>query len=697
MTTVVLAEKPDQGRKFAKALGASGTSHTKGFIEIKEDSSLLKDHTIVTWGIGHLVSLVEPDAYDEKYKKWVINDLPIIPETMKYWINKSTRQQFNIVKEQLKKADRIIIATDPDREGENIAYSIFRMCGKEIWGKPKKRLWINSLQEKEIKRGFQALRDSKETFNFFVEAGTRQTADWLIGMNLTRYLSLLLQTQGIHSPKGKPWSVGRVQTPTNSLICQNYLERLNFKPVPYYQLVGTSKVNEQNIRFIEDKADRKYFDKKELEQIIKDKELSSISEVTIDSVDKELKTKVAPHLFSLGEFQSYCSSEFGWTAKETLSIAQSLYTKGLTSYPRTNSHFITTNEFTYLLANLDKYQSYLSTHFPIKYKEARKEYVNDSKVKEHYAIIPTDSFNKLDELSEKEKKGYEVIVRRTLAIFLEDYQHNKTTIKVNANGIPFIATGNEPLNKGWKAIISDFEAKEEKEISQLPLLIKGQIIPFVITMEEKETKPPQQITEAKLVSENGLMAKLNLGTPATRAEIIESLKAREYIKNDGKTKLIPTDRGLFLYEYTKNLLIGSPEMTAKWETYLKGIGEGQAKAAPFVDRIKKSIPSIFNQLDQEVPQINPSQFSGIAVDKVLNIGAYQVKDKGKLYEVRGDNEEFVIWKTFSGYSLKLSDIEELLTNGKTSTKKPLISKNKKKFQAILQLNENKKLQFHYEN
>lgn len=213
----------------------------------------------------------------------------------------------------------------------------------------------------------------------------------------------------------------------------------------------------------------------------------------------------------------------------------------------------------------------------------------------------------------------------------------------------------------------------------------------------KKAKPSQQITEAKLVSENGLMAKLNLGTPATRAEIIESLKAREYIKNDGKTKLIPTDRGLFLYEYTKNLLIGSPEMTAKRETYLKGIGEGQAKAAPFVDRIKKSIPSIFNQLDQEVPQINPSQFSGIAVDKVLNIGAYQVKDKGKLYEVRGDNEEFVIWKTFSGDSLKLSDIEELLTNGKTSTKKPLISKNKKKFQAILQLNENKKLQFHYEN
>ena len=233
MTTVVLAEKPDQGRKFAKALGASGTSHTKGFIEIN-DCSLLNDHTIVTWEIGHLVSLVEPDAYDEKYKKWVINDLPIIPETMKYWINKSTRQQFNIVKEQLKKADRIIISTDPDREEENIAYSIFRMCGSNIWKKPKQRLWINSLQEKEIKRGVRSLRDSKETFNYFVEAGTRQTADWLIGMNLTRYFSLLLQSQKIHSPKGKPWSIGRVQTPTNALICKNYLERLNFKPVPYY-------------------------------------------------------------------------------------------------------------------------------------------------------------------------------------------------------------------------------------------------------------------------------------------------------------------------------------------------------------------------------------------------------------------------------------------------------------------------------
>ncbi len=695
MTTVVLAEKPDQGRKFAKALGASGTSHTKGFIEIKEDSSLLKDHTIVTWGIGHLVSLVEPDAYDEKYKKWVINDLPIIPETMKYWINKSTRQQFNIVKEQLKKADRIIIATDPDREGENIAYSIFRMCGKEIWGKPKKRLWINSLQEKEIKRGFQALRDSKETFNYFVEAGTRQIADWLIGMNLTRYFSLLLQSQKIHSPKGKPWSIGRVQTPTNALICKNYLERLNFKPVPYYQLIGTSKVNNEGIRFVEDKENRKYFDKNEVTQLVARYSLNAISEVQVESVEKELKAKSAPHLFSLGGLQSYCSTQFGYTAKKTLDIAQTLYTKGLTSYPRTNSSLITDNEFKYLLDNIDKYQDYIHTNLTIAHREPRKQYVDSDKVKEHYAIIPTDSFDKIQDLTETEEKVYKAIIKQTLAMFLEDYQYYKTTVKINANGIPFVTNGNESFKEGWKVITADISS-QKKENSSLPRLGKGQTIPFTIEVESKETTPPQQITEAKLVSETGLMAKLNLGTPATRADIIETLKSREYIKNDGKTKLVPTPRGLLLYDYTKNLLVGSPEMTAKWEIYLKGIGEGKNDSATFIGKIKEGIPIIFDKMQQEVKAIDPSKVKGIYTDKTTCINGYQVIEKNKSFEISNNTEKFYIFKTIAGGKLSLSDIKELLTNGRTK-RKTFVSKKKKKFEAILVLQNDKKLSFCFED
>ncbi|MCY3067577.1 DNA topoisomerase [Aerococcus mictus] len=688
MLTVVLAEKPDQGKKFAKALGK--TNNHKKYVEVT-NSPIFSGDLIVTWGIGHLVSLAEPQAYDESLKKWSMETLPIIPDNMKYIVNKATSSQFKVVKEWLTKADTIIIATDPDREGENIAYSIFRLCGQGVWQKPKKRLWINSLQEKEIIRGFKNLREASETFNYFIEAGSRQTADWLIGLNLTRYFSLLLQSKKVRSPKGKSWSIGRVQTPTNSLICENYLERKNFKPVPYDVLVGESPYEDKIIQFHEDRKENKFFDKDELELYLENHGLKEVTSANVNEVKKELKSKDSPSLFSLGGLQSHCSTKFGWTASETLEIAQKLYTLGYTSYPRTDSKLITENELIYLKAHYSDYQAFLNEDFPMVKKTPSVTHVNGNKVKEHYAIIPTDTIPKITDLSEKEKLCYQEVVKRTLAMFMDDYRYNQTTVKVNANDVIFKTTGQEVIENGWKVLTETQETEKDENKETLPNYQEGQVIPFKITIESKETKPPQQITEAKLVSDNGLMAKLNLGTPATRAGIIETLKKREYIKNDGKTKLIPTDRGLLLYDFTKNLLVGRPDMTAKWEQYLEKIGEGKAKPDLFISKIKESIPSLFDQLSQESESIDLSNLQNTYTNEIYDIGDYHVVEKEKVYEVtkEGENSSFPIWKIIGKKEVNRNDLEELLTIGKTSKKKSMKSKKGKKFEAFLVLNDKK--------
>ncbi|MFE7152221.1 DNA topoisomerase, partial [Heyndrickxia sporothermodurans] len=577
MKTVILAEKPDQAKKYANALGK--VTKGKGYYDIATD--IIDGQVSITWGIGHLVQLSSMDKYGEQYKKWNMENLPFQPSKMLYEVSKDKKDQFLSAKKQLEQADLIVIATDPDREGENIAYSIFSKCSQKVKNTPKKRLWINSMVDKEIQRGFKNLRDSKETFNYYIEAQTRQISDYLVGMNFTQFFSLFAQSKGL---KGV-YSLGRVQTPCNSLIVKNDMEIKNFKEEVFYKLFGIVNKDSQKIKFINE---IKYKNEEELKQALQPYPLNSNIKTKILSVKKEIKTKKAPKLFNLGGIQSYANKKWKYSLDQSLKIIQTLYQEGYLSYPRTDCDLITTNEFEYLKGNLEKYKEIINVSFENKNLNPRKEYVNNEKVLEHYAIIPTEKIPELSTLNTAQRNIYEAVVRNTILMFAEDYSYESTIVKININGMEFETKGNVPKSLGWTKIEIIENEKEKEEIVLLPPFIEGEEVIFVPEMEKGKTKPPTRLTEASLGGKGGLMDKLGLGTPATRSSIIKTLIDREYVKVE-KTKLYPTEKGILLHELTQNILLGKPEMTAKWEEYLKKIGNGEGTQTTFLNNINNFI------------------------------------------------------------------------------------------------------------
>ncbi|WP_437834427.1 DNA topoisomerase (plasmid) [Niallia taxi] len=678
MKTVILAEKPDQARKYATALGS--VKKGNGFLDV--DTKYLNGEVVVTWGIGHLVELASMDKYGEQYRKWNMANLPFQPEKMQYEVKSSTRAQFSAAKKQLEEADLIIIATDPDREGENIAYSIFSKCSAKVKNTPKKRLWINSMVDKEIQRGFQNLKDSKETVNFFVEAQTRQISDYLVGMNFTQFFTLLAQSKGLQGV----YSLGRVQTPCNSLVVQNDLAIKNFKEEAFYKLFGNVTKDNKAVKFTND---TKYPSKEELSAAIQKLGLNAPKQTNINSVKKEMKAKKAPKLFNLGGIQSYANKKWKYSLDKSLKTIQSLYQEGFLSYPRTDCDLITTNEFEYLKANLEKYKTTIGVSFENAHLEPRKEYVNNDKVLEHYAIIPTEKIPTLSSLDEAQRYIYQAVVRNTVLMFAEDYIYESTAVTIDINGSIFTAKGIVPKNSGWTKVEALEEDKKE-EIVTLPAFVEGESVLFVPKTEEGKTKPPSRLTEASLGGKGGLMDKLGLGTPATRSSIIKTLIDREYIRVE-KTKLYPTQKGLLLYDLTKNILLGSPEMTAKWEDYLKKIGTGTGTQKVFLNNISNFISGTLNEL--KTRDIDTNTVQQVKDSDKQEIGSYLVKEEAKVFKCmqKGNpSEQFIIFKNISGKKISISQVKQLLTKGKTGLVKGFVSsKTDKKFDAHLVLKEGK--------
>lgn len=676
MKTVILAEKPDQGKKYANALGT--VKKGKGYFEVT--TSFLEGEVIVTWGIGHLVELASMDKYDERYKKWNISDLPFQPEKMLYEVSSKTKEQFNNAKGQLEKADLIILATDPDREGENIGYSIFSKCSAKVRNTPKKRLWINSMVDKEVQRGFQNLKDGKETYNYFVEAQTRQISDYLVGMNFTRYFTLLAQSKGLTGV----YSLGRVQTPCNSLVVQNHMSIENFKEETFYKLFGTVNKDSKSVKF---SNDTKYKTKEELAAAIAKNSLDREVNTTVSSVKEAIKTKKAPKLFNLGGIQSYANKKWKYSLDKSLQIIQSLYSDGYLSYPRTDCDLITTNEFEYLKANLEKYKDALGVKFQNSNMDPRKEYVNNDAVLEHYAIIPTEKIPNISALDEAQRNVYQAVVRNTILMFAADYTYKSTQVKVAINGMEFIAKGNVPQNKGWTDIeVLEKDEKEEEESVVLPPFKEGEPVVFIPKTETGKTKPPARLTEASLGGKGGLMDKLGLGTPATRSSIIKTLIDREYVRVE-KTKLFPTEKGILLYDLTKGILLGSPEMTAKWEEYLKKIGTGTGTQAAFLNNIRNFINNTLTDLKGK--DISTEKIQQVKDSDKLEFGDYLVKEEAKVYKCSlkdSKNDSFIIFKNMSGKKVTAAQVKQLLTKGKTNLIKGFTSsKSGKKFDAYLVL------------
>ncbi|MCL1950777.1 MAG: DNA topoisomerase [Turicibacter sp.] len=674
MATVILAEKPDQGKKFAAALNQGKIpKNLDGKFEFASD---MFGQTIVTWGVGHLVGLSMPEKYG--VKTFRLDALPFLPakEEMLYEVQEGKGKQFKVVKECVERADAIIIATDPDREGENIAYNIFKLCKTAIFKKPMKRLWINSLTTDEILRGFRQLRDAKETVSFFKEANARQIADYLVGMNYSPLYTVKLKEQGLDSV----FSLGRVQTPTNTLIVENDLAIANFKAEPYKMLECHTKDSPPTV--FSHKTE--YFDEIKFQQDMEKHRLKEAKTGIIKDVSVENKEQPSPKLFSLGAIQKYANSRWKYPTKKTDSILQKLYQDGVLSYPRTDSELITTNEFAYLKKNLGKYQQLLGADFEAANLMLRKRYVDDKKVLEHYALIPTTQLPNLGKLSAEERNLYLAILERTLLMFAGNYKYEHTKVVLDVNALEFNATGTVPLEWGWKQI-DKFEEKTAPKL--LPKFQVGEIIPITVKVLDKLTQAPKRLTEGTLVGKGGLMDKLNLGTPATRSGIIEKLVQRGYIKIE-KTQVIPTPSGYLLWDLTKNRdqLIGNPEMTAKWEAVLVKISTNDYTREAFLEQIHRFIRTSVEELKAQ--PFSSQYVSGSTSQKSFSTGGYQIVDKSKVYAITtAEGQSFTIFKTFSGKTLTLKVVEELLKYGKTRRKvKGLKSKAGNRYEAFLGFN-----------
>ncbi|MEK5104999.1 DNA topoisomerase 3 [Cytobacillus sp. FSL M8-0252] len=693
MKPVILAEKPPQARTYAEAL-TPNKSH-KGYIEIFPNS-IFPNGAYLTWAIGHLVGLAEPKDYDIKWEKWDISTMPIKPKNFQYVVSKGKQEQFKIVKSLLKDASEIILATDADREGENIARSIIKLA--KVENKPLKRLWINSLAIPKIQQGFKELKDAKDFYLSYIEAQTRQQGDWLVGMNASRLYTLLLQSKGIkHS-----FSVGRVQTPTLYMIYEREKEMENFKPKSFYELEGDVHHKKGQFKV---KANVKVDKKEDAIEILTKNNilLDSSFDTKVSNVEQSVETESSPRLYTLSSIQPKANKLWKYSPSKVLEIVQQLYEKKLVTYPRTDTPYITDEEFKYLLSHVEEYQRVINQTFEIKNREAQTRYVNSKKVQEHYAIIPTEKIPTEDEvnkLTSEEKNIYFEIVRNTLAMFHGKYEYSKTIIEIKNNGLVFMTTGKIEISKGWKELYpSD---KHEKNEESLPLVSVNDVVKLKVDIKEGKTKKPKRYTEGDLIpmmkncgnkldseDQDILKESEGIGTEATRANIIETLKKQEYIEVK-KNLVYVTGKGTILCDVVEGSLLSSPSMTAKWETFLKQIGKGERKQSSFLQGIEKLIDKMMEEIPMKISSSNlqqtiEKQETENYLGKCPTCQKGNIIDKGKFYGCNGYKEgcKQTFPKTLLEKNITETQMKKLLSKGRTDTIKGF--SGKKSFNSYLTL------------
>lgn len=701
MKRVILAEKPSQAQAYAESFGKY--SKKDGYIVLHSSTD------VITWGFGHLVELAAPDEYKEKWKKWDMRELPIIPEQFKFKVGRGKTKQFQVVKKLLKDADQIVIATDSDREGENIARSIIHQA--KVENKEIKRLWINSLEADEIQKGFNALREGREFYSAYIEAQTRQISDWLVGINLSRLYTLSLQKKGINEGV---FSVGRVQTPTLYMIYNRQKEIDTFVPQPFYEL--HAMVTAENGTF-KAKYTKKFQTKKELQELIQTHLLLANNPGTITDVKTKRISQPSPYLFSLSDLQSLVNKKYKVSPSDTLKHVQSLYEAKLLSYPRSDCRYITDSEFYYLLDRLEGYQSVLNYAIDQPNKSKRKRYVDGSKVQEHYAIIPTKKVptqKELMKLSSIQKEIYFTVLKRTVAMFETDYQYDETVVTVDIKGVPFISKGKTVLDKGWRRLEFSMSQKPEKEENtELPLLREKESVDTELKTTEGFTSPPKAYTEGTLITamktcgkelENEeekeiLKATEGIGTEATRANVLETLKKQTYIDIQ-KNNVTITPKGVILCQAVENTLLSSPEMTAKWETYLKKIKKEEGTQQAFLTNIQKFIHHTIVSSGEVIESSDWSDQISASTSAKKEVGicpvcGKSIMDKGKFYGCQGYSNgcSFTLPKRFVGKTLSEATIKKLLSQRESALLKGFKKKNGQLFSAALILNEEYKLTF----
>ena len=598
MKHLVIAEKPSVGRDIARVLHCNKKTNT--YIEGTD--------YIVTWALGHLVTLADPEQYGEQYKTWNMDTLPMLPEHWKLVVIKQTGRQFHAVKELIFRKDvsDIIIATDAGREGELVARWILNKAGNQ---KPLKRLWISSVTDKAIREGFQNLRPGKSYEPLYRAAVARAQSDWVVGINATRALTCKYNAQ---------LSCGRVQTPTLAMIAAREEEIRTFKPVPYYGLKAT--VGGITFTWTDARSgSSRSFDKDRIQAI----KQAAAPSLLVTDVRKKLKKTFAPALYDLTALQREANQKFGFSAKQTLNIMQRLYENHkVLTYPRTDSRYLTTDIVPTLKERLKACAvgpySKIAGRLSMQHLTANKSFVNDSKVSDHHAIIPTEQFVQLDHMSNEERKIYDLVVRRFLAVLSPACEYEETSISGTIGEELFSAKGNFIRSAGWREVYesgyTDGEDEEEptafSQIS-LPDLKKGETLPVTtLTITEGKTKPPAYFTEGTLIAamenpvkylrykDKDVVKTLGetggLGTVATRADIIEKL-FNSFLMEKKENEIHITSKGKQLLSLVPSDL-KSPELTASWEMRLQAIAKGKESDKAFMKEIEHYTKALIQEI-----------------------------------------------------------------------------------------------------
>ncbi|HEX3015345.1 MAG TPA: DNA topoisomerase III [Desulfobacteria bacterium] len=622
MKSLVLAEKPSVAREIARVLNCG--QKNKGYLEGTK--------YVVTWALGHLVTLAEPEDYDQKYKQWRLEDLPMLPDQMKLKVIRQTSHQFQVVRNLMRRADlsELIIATDAGREGELVARWIMKLAN---WKKPFKRLWISSQTDLAIREGFAKLRPGRDFNNLYDAAVCRAEADWLIGLNVTRALTCKFNAQ---------LTAGRVQTPTLAMIVQREEEIKQFKPVDYWTIRADFGDYYADWR---GKQGNRIFAYDKVEELLG--KLQGHRGRIIE-LRREAKSEPAPLAYDLTELQRDANRRFGFSAKQTLSVLQNLYERyKLVTYPRTDSRYISADIVPTLPARLKSMAvgPYAAAVKQLLQKPlvTTKRLVDDSKVSDHHAIIPTEQPLNLSELGGDEKRLYDLIARRFLAVLFPHYRYEQLTLVTLVNGESFYSRGKVVTDLGWRAVAVNLAEREEKKEDALP----EQTLTSLRKGEERElkklkankakTKPPARYTEATLLSamENPgkfiedeelreTMKGSGLGTPATRAEIIEKLLNTYYVERNGK-ELTPTSKGIQLIKLVVPQL-RSPELTAKWEQSLTDIARGKGSRTQFITAITRNAAELVQTVATDTAVYKADN---ISKTKCPQCGKYMLLVKGK--------------------------------------------------------------------
>lgn len=690
---VCIAEKPSVAREIASVLGA--TTKRDGYFE--------GNGYAVTYTFGHLCSLCEPSDYKPYWKSWDLNNLPMLPEKFKIKVsdNDGIKKQFNIVKRLFDKADVVINCGDAGQEGELIQRWVINEA--KYTGEVQ-RLWISSLTTEAIKDGFKNLKPSTDYDNLYYAGFSRSIGDWLLGINATRLYTVK------HGGHKQVLSVGRVQTPTLAMLVRRHKEIENFKPQPYWELQTLYR----NTLFSYEEG---RFLKMEDGEVLANKVKTHDFEIL--DITKKKGTEYAPKLFDLTGLQVYCNTKFGMSADETLKTAQKLYEKKAITYPRVDTTFLPNDMYPKVKGILSKLVDYNGLTSPLlnqKIKKSAKVF-NDKKVTDHHAIIPTGIQT---HLHGNENQVYDIIVRRFIAVFYDDCKVSNTTVIGKADDVKFKTTGKEILSKGWRVVFETSDGKNTSKDKILPTFEKGEKGPHEPSFLEKQTKPPKQYTEASLLRAmetagkqvdddelRDLMKENGIGRPSTRANIIETLFKRQYIKRN-KKQIIPTVTGIQLIDTIQNELLKSAELTGNWEKQLKDIEKGKISANAFIKGMKRMVDALVyevrtEKVQQRISAVNnktttPSKSKSKATKKTI-VGSNCPKcNAGQLVKGKsaygcnlyGKSCDFTLPFSFGGKKVSENQYLRLLSKGSTVNLKGF-KVNNQSIEGLLRFDDNFKL------